>query len=540
MNEQPLSSDQKSNVVVSIVESTPRDAPQQQQSIPSSYSNYEQTSNLFTSILLCKDGWQHDVRYSITHYFPRFKLVRSGPMDVDERPPVLQTVTYGLQHALAMFSGTVFILSVQNISSALAFLLNVKVELLTTATLFFAGISTIIFFICTGGRVPSFLGSSGSVVSAVIASTGFDATTMKSNPNIPIAQGGLIFLSLIYIFIAFLVMVFGHQWIEFLMPPIVTGAIITSIGVKLGYSAFSQATSTPFDTYMAIATVLAIMLIQVYAPVASLRRISILLGMIVGYIIHVICGATGAGYQINFSEVVSIPWVRGPLVSGPPIFDPRAISFMAPIVVILLAENMGHLKAISSLLGRPLDGYLGRAYLGDALSSLMAGCVGAAPLTTYAENIGVLSVTRIFSPVVILFAALVAIVLGLISKFGAVVRSIPNGVFGATTLVLYTLIGMTGVRIWVVNGIDFSDPRNIYIGGLPVILAAAMTSVSLQINDFQLDGIGVATFSSIILNQLLRGYDGFKVYYLWIKRQCCRRRKNASKSENSSFHASPS
>lgn len=328
--------------------------------------------------------------------------------------------------------------SVQNIISALAFLLNVKVELLTTATLFFAGISTIIFFICTGGRVPSFLGSSGSVVSAVIASTGFDATTMKSNPNIPIAQGGLIFLSLIYIFIAFLVMVFGHQWIEFLMPPskrrlwqgketttiyklinilptitlVVTGAIITSIGVKLGYSAFSQATSTPFDTYMAIATVLAIMLIQVYAPVASLRRMydgiicikanqvwqnhhlsayrSILLGMIVGYIIHVICGATGAGYQINFSEVVSIPWVRGPLVSGPPIFDPRAISFMAPIVVILLAENMGHLKAISSLLGRPLDGYLGRAYLGDALSSLMAGCVGAAPLTTYAENIGVL------------------------------------------------------------------------------------------------------------------------------------------------------
>lgn len=160
------------------------------------------------------------------------------------------------------------------------------------ATLFFSGISTIIFFICTGGRVPSYLGSSGSVISGVIASTGFNAATMKSNPNIPVAQGGIIVLALIYTFIAFLVMLFGHQYIEFLMPPsklrkqkkrilmslcfassiVVTGAIITSIGVKLGYSAFAQATSTSFDTYMAIATVLAIMLIQVYAPLPSLRR----------------------------------------------------------------------------------------------------------------------------------------------------------------------------------------------------------------------------------------------------------------------------
>lgn len=111
--------------------------------------------------------------------------------------------------------------------------------------------------------------------------------------------------------------------------------------------------------------------------------------MILGYAIHAICGATGAGYQIDFSEVVSIQWVRGPLVFGPPVFDSRAISSMAPVVVILLAENMGHLKAISSLLERPLEGYLGRAYLGDALSTLMTGCVGTAPLTTYAENIGV-------------------------------------------------------------------------------------------------------------------------------------------------------
>ncbi|ORY99377.1 uracil-xanthine permease [Syncephalastrum racemosum] len=433
----------------------------------------------------------------------------SGTVYIDERPQWHHCIAYGIQHALAMFSGTIVLPS-----------------------LFFSGISTILFFIITGGRVPSYLGSSGSFISAVVATTGYDpsTTTDHMNHNIPVAQGALIVMSLIYVFVSVVVMLFGYKWVEFLMPPIVTGAIVTSIGIHLGYSAFTQATTTPFDTYMGLATVIITMLISVYAPWPSLRRMqvpsSILLGLLTGYVIHIICGVCGAGYPVDFSEVKSIEWVRGPVVSGPIVFDKKAISAIAPLVVVILAENMGHIKAISSMTDKPLEGYLGRAYLGDALATLMTACVGAAPMTTYAENIGVLSVTRVFSPLVILVAAIVAIILGLITKFGAVIRSIPNGVFGGTTFVLYSLIAITGIRIWVVNQINFTDPRNIYVGGVPLMLAAVMTTTTLQINDFQLDGIGCATFSSIILYQILRGYDGLKEYYQWTKEQVKKTRRS--------------
>ncbi|KAI8145516.1 permease family-domain-containing protein [Fennellomyces sp. T-0311] len=454
-----------------------------------------------------EDGWKAGLKDALVNYFPRYKLKRSGTVNVDERPTIIHTVAYGIQHALAMFSGTVVIPILMGFDA--------------NTSLFFSGISTFIFFICTGGRVPSYLGSSGSVISAVVAATGYNAATSTTgmNENIPVAQGGIIVLAIVYIFISLLVILFGYKWVEFLMPPIVTGGVVAGIGLHLGYSAFNQATATPFDFYMALATVLAIMLISVYAPLPSLRRISILLGMIIGYVIHIVCGVCGVGYPVDFSEVSSIEWVRGPIISGPIVFEPKAISMITPIVIVIVAENMGHIKAVSSLTGTSMEQYLGRAYLGDAIATLMAGCVGAAPLTTYAENIGVLSVTKIYSPLVILMAALVAILLGFIAKFGAVVRSIPDGVFGGTTVVLYSLIAVTGIRVWVVNRVDFNDARNIYVGGMPLILAAVMTTTTLTINDFQLDAVGASTFASIILYQLLRGYDGFKEYYVWTRRQ---------------------
>ncbi|KAI7855592.1 permease family-domain-containing protein [Circinella umbellata] len=461
-------------------------------------SGEEVSGLVFTGIpwLHHENGWKAGLKDTLTNYFPRYKLKRSGTVNVDERPGFFQSIAYGIQHALAMFSGTVVI------PIAMGFDPN-----------------TSLFF--SGGRVPSYLGSSGSVISAVVAATGYNATTSTTgmNENIPIAQGGIIVLALLYALISLLVILFGYKWVEFLMPPIVTGGVVAGIGLHLGFSAFNQATATPFDFYMALATVLAIMLISVYCPIASIRRISILIGLIFGYVVHIICGVTGVGYPVDFSEVVSVPWVRGPIISGPIVFDKTAISTISPLVVVILAENMGHIKAISSLTNVPMEKYLGRAYLGDALSTLMAGCVGASPLTTYAENIGVLSVTRIFSPLVILAAAFVAIIIGFISKFGAVVKSIPDGVFGGTTLILYSLIAITGIRVWVVNKIDFSDPRNLFVGGIPLILAAVMTEKTLVINDFQLDAVGASTFASIILYQVLRGIDGYKEYYMWIKKQ---------------------
>lgn len=188
-----------------------------------------------------------------------------------------------------------------------------------------------------------------------------------------------------------------------------------------------------------------------------------------------------------------------------------------PVIIVLLAENLGHMKAIQSVVGRPMMKYMGRAYFGDALGCLVASVGGTMPFTTYAENIGVLSVTRIYSPLVLLFAGIFAMLLGFFAKFSAIVRSIPNGVLGGVTLILYALIAMTGVRIWVVNKVDFNDPRNLFIGGVPLILAAVIQKPVIM-GDFLLDGIGVATFLSIILNQALIGYSGLKDYLKCIGR----------------------
>ncbi|KAL0090962.1 Xanthine/uracil/vitamin C permease [Phycomyces blakesleeanus] len=419
----------------------------------------------------------------------------------DERPNWIQTIAYGIQHVLAMFSGTVLI-----------------------PALFFSGISTIIFFIVTRGRVPSYLGSSGSFVSAVCAVTGYVYSPSTFNENMPVAQGGILILGIIYVAIAIFVLAFGHAWLEFLMPPIVTGAIVSGIGLHLAFSAFTQATSNSFDTWMAVSTVLIIMLLSVYAPLPSIRRMqvsAILLGMIIGYVINLICGLKGAGPAIDYTSVSAAPWVRGPTIHHELVFDSKSISTIAPLIVVVLAENLGHLKALSSMTEKPMEKYLGAAYLGDALSTIMASFVGAPPMTTYAENIGVVAITRIFSPVVFLVAAIVAIILGCIAKFGAVVHTIPPGVFGGVAFVLYTIIGVTGVRIWVINEVDFFDSRNIFVGGIPLMLAATI-QVPVQMNNFQLDGIGAATFSSIILYHLLQGTEGWKNYGKAVWRVCRR------------------
>ncbi|KAF1804953.1 Xanthine/uracil/vitamin C permease, partial [Mucor lusitanicus] len=384
-------------------------------------------------------------------------------------------------------------------------------------SLFFSGVSTLIFFIVTGGRVPSYLGCSGSFVSIILTISNYTSTSnSEMNTNTAAVQGAILVLSLAYAVVALVVIVFGCKWLEFFMPPIVTGSIITSIGLHLSFLSYDEATKSSFDTYMAIATASAIMLISVYAPTNALRRIALLLGTMTGYFIHAMCNLKGVGPSIDYSEIASNPWIRAPSVYFNLKFDSSSIGMVMPILIVLLAENLGHMKAIGSITHRPMLRYVGRAYLGDAMGCFVASLTGAVPFTTYAENIGVLSVTQVFSPLVILFAAVFAMLLGFFAKFSAIVKSIPQGVLGGVTIILYTLIAITGIRIWVVNKVDFNDTRNIFVGGLPVILATVMQT-PLQVNNFQLDGIGAATFGSIILYQVLQGYDGLAMYRKSIK-----------------------
>ncbi|KAL7311870.1 hypothetical protein PS15m_009583 [Mucor circinelloides] len=382
-------------------------------------------------------------KYALQNYFPHYTYQPTGTVQTEERPSWFHCVAYGIQHVLAMFSGVVVLPLILGYDS--------------NTSLFFSGVSTMIFFIVTGGRVPSYLGCSGSFVSIILTITNYTSSSNSTiNMNTATAQGAILVLSLTYATIALLVMVLGYKWLEFLMPPIVTGSIITSIGLHLSFLSYDEAVKSSFDTYIAVATACAIILISVYAPTNALRRISLLLGTAIGYFIHAMCNLKGIGPSIDYSEIASNPWIRAPSVYFSLKFDSSSIGMVMPILIVLLAENLGHMKAISSITNRPMLKYVGRAYLGDAMGCFVASLTGAVPFTTYAENIGVLSVTQVFSPLVILFAAAFAMLLGFFAKFSAIVKSIPQGVLGGVTIILYTLIAITGVRIWVVNKVDFN------------------------------------------------------------------------------------
>ncbi|GAA5805213.1 hypothetical protein HPULCUR_010727 [Helicostylum pulchrum] len=297
----------------------------------------------------------------------------------------------------------------------------------SNTSLFFSGLSTIVFFIVTGGRVPAYLGCSGSATSIILSITGYDHNSSSGlNPNTSQVQGALLILSISYAIVAVIVIIFGYTWLEFFMPPVVTGSIITSIGIHLAFISYSEITKSPFDSYMSVVTAGSIMFISIYAPTKSLRRISLLLGAIIGYTVHAICGTKNIGPLINYSEIVS--------------------STMMPLLIVLLAENLGHMKAIESITTneKPMMKYIGRAYLGDAFGCMMASLGGTIPFTTYADNI------------VILCAAVIAMLLGFFAKFSAIVKSMPAGVLGGVTLILYSLITITGVKIWVDNRVDFN------------------------------------------------------------------------------------
>jgi len=209
------------------------------------------------------------------------------------------------------------------------------------------------------------------------------------------------------------------------------------------------------------------------------------------------------GNQIDFSRLTdpNTPWIGLPHFTTPN-FTPNAMTLIAPVAIILVAENLGHVKAVGAMTGRNLDKYLGRAFLGDGLATIVAASGGGTGVTTYAENIGVMAVTRIYSSLVFIIAAVVAVLLGFSPKFGALIATIPPGVLGGLAIVLFGLIAATGGRIWVQNGVDFSKGRNLITAAVALTLGAG--NLVINIGNFSLGGIGTATFGAIIIYQLLR------------------------------------
>jgi putative pyrimidine permease RutG len=422
-------------------------------------------------------------------YFPRWRLapraVEGRIVGPDERLAWPQTIAMGVQHVVAMFGSTVLAPLLMGFDPNLC--------------IFMSGIGTLLFFVLVGGRVPSYLGSSFSFIGLVIAVTAYAGH--GPNPNIPVALGGIVACGAAYVVIGLIVAAIGTRWIETLMPPVVTGAVVAVIGLNLAPIAVRGVSTSTFDSWMALVTVLCVGIVAVFAR-GMVQRLLILVGLIAAYALYaVLANGMGIGRPIDFASVANAAWFGTPHFRSP-VFDPHAMMLIAPVAVILVAENLGHIKAVSAMTGQNLDRYIGRAFVGDGLATIVSGMSGGTGVTTYAENIGVMAVTKIYSTIVFVVAAIIAIGLGFSPKFGALIETIPGPVLGGVSIVVFGLIAVTGARIWVANRVDFSDNRNLIVAAVTLVLGAG--DFSLKFGAFALGGIGTATFGAIILYALLR------------------------------------
>ncbi|MBR0830310.1 pyrimidine utilization transport protein G [Bradyrhizobium manausense] len=418
-------------------------------------------------------------------YFPRWTLKTTGVIMPDERLPWAQTLVSGLQHGVAMSGATIIAPLLMGFDPNVALL--------------FSGIGTLIFFVIVGGRVPSYLGSSFSFIAVVIAVTGYSG--QGPNPNLPVALGGIVGAGVLYGIIALIVMRAGVGWIEHLMPPVVTGAVVGVIGLNLAPVAVKAVSGSQFDTCIGLAVVLMIGLVAVAAR-GLWRRLPIILGAVGGYALYLLlANGLGWGKPIDFAPLAAAPWIGLPRFETP-VFRTDAIILIAPVAIILVAENLGHIKAIGAMTGRSLDSLLGRAFLGDSVATILSAFGGGTGVTTYAENIGVMAATKVYSTLLFVVAATASVLLGFSPKFGALILSIPGAVIGGLSIVVFGLIAAMAGRIWVENKVDFSDPRNLIT--VAVALTAGAGDLTLKFSDFAMGGIGTATFGAIILYQILR------------------------------------
>jgi uracil-xanthine permease len=208
----------------------------------------------------------------------------------------------------------------------------------------------------------------------------------------------------------------------------------------------------------------------------------------------------GLGKPFDLSGVMAAAWFGAPNFASP-VFDPKAMLMIAPVAIILVAENLGHIKAVTAMTGKNLDQYMGRAFMGDGIATMVSGSAGGTGVTTYAENIGVMAATKVYSTAMFLVAAIIALVLGFSPKFGALIQAIPLPVMGGVSIVVFGLIAIAGARIWVESKVDFADNKNLIVAAVTLVLGTG--DFTLKFGDFALGGIGTATFGAILLYALL-------------------------------------
>ncbi|MFD4369796.1 uracil-xanthine permease family protein [Rhodococcus sp. NPDC058521] len=389
----------------------------------------------------------------------------------DERLSWPRTVGIGMQHVIAMFGATLLVPTITGFP--------------VTTTLLFSGIGTALFLVITRGRIPSYLGSSFAFIAPLSAAQGSG----------PAAQlGGVMAAGVLLALVGVIVKVVGPKLIDIVMPPVVTGAVVMLIGLNLAPTAVDSFETQPL---IAAVTLLAILVVTVVGP-GLLGRLGILVGVVIGWVFAALVGGVA---EERSSALRAAAWVGLPDFRAPT-FEWSVMALTLPVVIVLVAENVGHVKAVSAMTGRNLDDVAGDALLADGLATTFAGLGGGSGTTTYAENIGVMAATRVYSTAAYWVAAATAAVLAFSPKFGALVFTVPDGVIGGATLVLYGLIGVLGVRIWVEAKVDFTDPVNLSV--VAAALVAGIGDLSLKIGSVELGGIAWGSVGILVAYPVMR------------------------------------
>ena len=396
-------------------------------------------------------------------------------VEPDERLTWPRTAGIGAQHVVAMFGST--------------FLVPILTGFDPSTTLFFTAFSTALFLLINKNKLPSYLGSSFGFIAPIAAVT-------TAHKDLAVASFGIMVTGALLLLIGVIVHYAGSRWIDMIMPPMVTGAIVSIIGFNLAPSAWKNFNSAPLT---ALVTLVAVMLISVLFK-GLIGRLNILLGVLVGYVFAITQG------EVDFTAVKEAAWLGLPHFQLPQA-DMSVLAMFIPVVLVLVAENIGHVKSVSLMTGRDYDDQIGTALISDGLGTFFAGLGGGSGTTTYAENIGVMAATKVYSTAAYWCAAFFAFLLSLCPKFGAVINTIPAGVLGGVTTMLYGMIGMLGIRIWVENKVDFGKSVNMTVGAIVMIVGIA--DFTFAIAGISFNGIAIGSVATLVM------YHGLKAIGRW-------------------------
>jgi len=403
-------------------------------------------------------------------------------IQTDEKLPVLQAIPLAAQHLMAMFGATVLVPLLTGLDPSVAIMTS--------------GAGTILYLVLTKGKIPSYLGSSFAFIGPIIA--------VATTKGIPEALGGLVVAGLVYVVVAAFIKAFGTGWLNKVLPPALVGAVVIVIGLGLAGVAINMAFNAGGSEFSMPSLILALVTLAAAIVFSSffkgfISTIPILLGIVVGYIVAIPMG------MVDFQPVIDAAWIGLPTLTFPK-FDLGAILIIGPVALVVIIEHIGHLLVVNEIVGKDFTSILPESLTGDGLATALSAMVGGTPSTTYAENIGVMAVTKVYATQVFWYAGALAFFIGgFVPKLGAFISSIPVPVMGGISLLLFGLIAASGLRMLVESGIDYSHSRNLILSSVVLVVGIGMeaTGAKVPIGDYVLPGMAAATLLGIVLNLIL-------------------------------------